>query len=271
MDEVIGTYDVPSYLIGAKRKDVEDWARNILRGQEAKLDRKTKDGILGGNISQVFLEPIAPGTYLPNGEFIEAMEYSPAIGDDFSKAEEVWAIEERFRDWIHEENERFNKNSTRQSNNNPIDYWEHGRRIVQLSEEINKPTSHICRELGKSMVEGNYRWLSHSLHVDFYNWKPNLDENDQVFLLVWKSISDILMFGRSSIKMKDYILCDLVSAPFNQLNSQEIYMFLNGNLTKHGFSDDESIIIENGRQKYRQLVAIKIGEKQELLNLLKRQ
>lgn len=267
MTEIIGTYNVPDRLVGASNSDILHWARKKLNGQEPNLTVSKLKGIREESIKKVFLEPKTPGTYLPDGSFVEALTYTPTIGDDFAEAEKEWEKEEELSIWIKEENERFNKNRNKKNN---LDYWEHGKRIVQFANQVDEPTHVICRKLGELGVEGDYSWLSHSLHVDFYDWKPNIEEKDPVLRLTWKTISDILMFGRSSNEMKDFILKELQSAPLNQLKTQEVYMLLNGNLENYGYPVEATVSIDNARQRLRQMAMIEEGEKQEIIQILKK-
>ena len=267
MTEIIGTYNVPERFVGASDREILEWARNILNGQEPKLTGNIKKGIREGRIKRVFLEPKTPGTFLPDGSFVEALAYTPTIGDDFAEAEKEWDKEAMITKWIKEENERFNKKRNKTNN---LDYWEHGRRIVQFADQVDEPTHVICRKMGELGVEGDYGWLSHSLHVDFYYWKPNIRENDPVLRLTWKTISDILMFGRSSNEMKDFILEDLQSDPFNQLKAQDVYLLLNGNLENYGYPVEDKIIIDKTRRKFRQMAKMDDEEKQEIIRLLKK-
>ena len=134
MNKIIGVHPSPKELVGKTTKEIINWARDILKDEEPKLKKPEITAIKNGKITKIFLEPKEPGTYLPDGTFIKALDYQPQIGDDFEEAEEKWKLEDEINKWVDEENERFNEKKWSKSDNKIKDLWDHGNRIMEVSK-----------------------------------------------------------------------------------------------------------------------------------------
>jgi len=231
MKEIIGYYKIPEYLKNAENREILNWARKILLGQEPKLEGKDLKKIKEGKLKEIFIEPRIPGTFLADGTFIQLYEYSPPIGGDLQKAEEIWQKQDEIEKWVKKENKKFNKSSMTKNPEIKI-LWKHGRDIVKFSEKMDITLLELYKKLVQLGGKNSYKSMKHEYCVLFYQWKPDLKDNDLVLELNWKKLAHVIMFGKSDNLIKDYVLKLSSEYPLNQLNSSQLAILLQENLKK---------------------------------------
>jgi hypothetical protein len=275
MKETVGYHKIPRKLVGADKKIILAWARGILKGQEPKLKGTDIRAIENGKISEIFLEPRIPGTYLPDGTFIQVYDYSPPIGGDLGEAEKEWELQDRIDNWVLEENKRFNKKKSAESQNELVELWEHGKRIVDFCDKTNISPNKLIDKLEQMGRTNDYKSMKHEYCVLFYRWKPDLKKDDPVLLLNWKKLAHTLMFGKSDNLIKDYVLERITNYPLNLLTSSQIALLLQRNLKRlecnEKYSSEEKREILNIRKKMKRKEEINISELENIVNIIKKE
>jgi len=271
--EIIGYHKIPKRLVGANKPTILAWARGILKGQEPKLKDSDIRAVRDGKISEIFLEPRIPGTYLPDGTFIQVYEYSPPIGGDLGEAEKMWERQDKIDNWANEENTRFNKERFRRSQNKIIDMWEHGKRIANFCDKMNISSNKLIDKLEQMGGMNDYKSMKHEYCVLFYQWKSDLRRDDPVLSLNWKKLAHILMFGKSDNSIKDYVLKRITSFPLNQLTSPQVALLLQRNLKRLEYdkkcSEKEKREILNIRKKMKRKEPIEISKLENIVSIIK--
>lgn len=275
MKEIVGYHKIPKELVGAEKKTILAWARRILKGQEPKLKDTDIRAIRSGKISEIFLEPRIPGTYLPDGTFIQVYEYSPPIGGDLREAERMWEQQDEIDNWVFEENRRFNKEKFAESRNKLIGLWEHGKRIIDFCDKMDISPNKLVDKLEQMGGMNDYKSMKHEYCVLFYQWKPDLKKNDPVLLLNWKKLAHILMFGKSDNLIKDYVLKKITDHPLSLLTSPQVALLLQRNLKRleynERYSNKEKKEILNIRKKMKRKEEITISELENIVNIIKKE
>jgi hypothetical protein len=249
----IGTRKIPPWLIGKTHPEIMDWARKELLGQEPDLDQTTRREIMEGHRKEIFLRPKKKGFYLPTGEFIEALNHSPPIGGDLEKAEEEWDREEVINQWVDKENKNFNKVTTERTNHSLMEYWKHGKRIVEFSESHEISTDKICNALKARGSITEYQTMEHQYCVLFYRWLPHLNNEHPILRFNWKTMAHIVMFGKSDLRICDHVLKQINSEKLNDLTSPEISKLLLDDLEIYfNINEEEKLKIISYRKKLKQ-------------------
>lgn len=274
MTEIIGIHRIPKHLVGTDRKTILSWARKILKNQEPKLKDTDIRAIRDGKISEIFLEPRIPGTYLPDGTFIQVYDYSPPIGGDLGEAEEMWEQQDKIDNWVRKENKKFNKEKFAESRNKVIELWEHGKRIVNFSDKVSISSNKVIDKLEQMGGIDDYKSMKHEYCVLFHQWKPDLGKDDPVLLLNWKKLAHVLMFGKSDDSIKDYVLKQITNYPLNQLTSPQVALLLQRNLQRpeyeKRYTRGEKKRILDTRKKLKRKEPIGISELEKIVDIIKK-
>lgn len=189
---------VRSELKGASTEAILAWARGEMNGVEPLLDRETISKIRSGELTEVTLRPKKAGFFGPDGTFIEAYDYQPALGEDFVKAEKRWAQEDEDRAWADAENVRFNRASVDASGSVAWSMWEHGKRISEYADKTGRPIWTMLGLLAKRAGPGGYAKYTHQTCIYLYRWKPRLSPDDPIAGWSWQLADAVLRFSRSN-------------------------------------------------------------------------
>lgn len=179
-----------------KKSEVMDWARQQLNGQEPDLNNKTINKIMCGDIKSVFLKPRKPGFFLPDGSFVEAFNFKLEFGADLDEVENKIDQEERSNIWADSENSLFNKDILNNGTDVLQKMWEHGSRIQRFAEENNTSSALLLRVLDQRKDKNGYSRHAHQTCLDFYRWKPDLQQDDELLNWSWERIDDVLRFSK---------------------------------------------------------------------------
>jgi hypothetical protein len=225
MEGAVRRRRVPKKLVGRKQKEILEWARSELNGEEPNLKSGDLRKIREGEISEVTLRPKKKGFFLPDGTFVEAFDYSPEIGGDLEKAEEIWDEEEQVREWVDVENERFNKTAVEESNCPLRLMWEHGKRIEEFSQENGTPIFRLQNTLVERGGADSYALQSHQFCTDLYDWRPDATLDDRIFTLSWELVDAMLRFSRRS-DIRDHVKEVVISELVDNLSEREVTRLL---------------------------------------------
>lgn len=154
--------------------------------------------VKSGEITEVVLKPKKPGFFLPDGTFIEAFDYAPAFGEDLGEAERRWEVEEEDRVWADEENQRFNKAVVDNVPRFGEAMWHHGERIETYAKQKQRSVSALLHLLDRRRGPDGYARHTHQTSVDFYRWKPHLQESDSLLSWKWERIDSVLRFSTAN-------------------------------------------------------------------------
>lgn len=201
--ETIREVQVPRELVGSDRGDVYKWAREQLHGQEADLSQTDVDQIRNGEVHVIRLQPKKEGFFLPDGDFVEAFDHSLSFGDDLGEAEEQWEMEEEAREWVDEENERFNK-TTVDSETRIWETREHGKRLAEYIDQHDMSASRMKRLLPRRAGPDGYGRWTHETALRLYKWKPEAVETEPVFQWSYGLLDAVLAFS-SENNIRDYL------------------------------------------------------------------
>ncbi len=188
---------MPTQLRGKSVKDVLEWARGELNGVEPDLNSDLVKKIRTGELNEVVLRPKRPGFFLADGTFVEAFDYKPSFGEDLDEAEKKWEDEEKDNVWVDEENKRFNKRTTEGQPRFGEAMWEHGQRIEKYAEENQRSVSRLLHLLDRRKGPEGYSRHTHQTCIDFYRWKPSLEETDPILDWKWERIDAVLRFANN--------------------------------------------------------------------------
>jgi hypothetical protein len=185
---------VPTTLKGKKKKEILDWARSVLNGQEADLRQEEITAIREGTLRQVTLKPKRAGFYHPvTGEFIEALG-SIKLGEDLEEADKNIEVREQDNAWVDEENLRFRRPETGSTSLRAM--WEHGKRIEDYLAEKNRPAYTLHTLLAERGGKTGFALHTHQTASQFYKWMPNADPTADVFSSSWELIDAVLKFSK---------------------------------------------------------------------------
>lgn len=216
---------IPTRLIGKARKEILEWARSELDGEEPDLKGAVLRDIKNGEITEVFLRPKKKGFFLPDGTFVEAFNHSPEVGEDLDRSEELWEEEEQLREWVDDENRRFSKTLIENSENPLYLMWEHGRRIEEFSQGSGTPIFRLQNTLVERGGADSYGLQSHQFCTDLHNWLPEATDGDRVFTLSWELVDAMLRFSRRN-DIRDHVKEVVISELTDNLGEREITRLL---------------------------------------------
>lgn len=233
---------VPKRLIGKTRPKILEWARGELDGQEPDLKGAVLKGIKSGEINEVFLRPKKKGFFLPDGSFVEAFDQSPEVGEDLDEFEELWEEEENTREWVDDENRRFNK-AVIEGSERPLRLmWDHGRRIEEFSQESDIPVFRLQNTLVERGGADSYGLQSHQFCTDLYDWRPDATIDDCVFTLSWELVDAMLRFSRTN-DIRDHVKEVVTSELIDDLSEREITRLLGTKGPKY-YPEDKTLTDE---------------------------
>lgn len=192
--ETVREVSVPARLQDSPREDVYEWARNELNGEEPDLSQTDVDDIRDGKVKKIELKPKKEGFFLPNGEFVEAYDHAPSFGEELEDAESKWAQEERDREWVDEENERFNKTAV-DDETRILEFWRHGKRLHQYLEEEGRPPYTIKSLLARRAGPKGYGRWAHKTALNLYRWRPDASPDSTIFGWTWGLVDALLQFS----------------------------------------------------------------------------
>jgi hypothetical protein len=201
-------------LIGETHAKIRAWARGKLNGEEPDLKAKVLRKISAGELREVVLRPKRKGFFLQDGTFVEAFDYSPMFGEDLDEAEKRWDEEERVKEWVDAENQRFNRKTVEGSQTYLRVMWEHGKRVVQFSDETATPIFRLQQTLADRGGEDGYSLQTHQFCTDFFRWLPSVAANDPVFGWSWELTDALLRFSRDNTvrnHVKETVIAQLAS------------------------------------------------------------
>jgi hypothetical protein len=189
---------VPDSLVGKKTKEVLEWAREQLNGEEPNLSQNLIRLIKAGKLRDVVLRPRKAGFFLPTGEFVEAFDTAVKFGEDLSEHEEEWDAAEADWRWTDEENKRFNKTTAVAGRGAGRHLWEHGQRIAAYAEANERPPSSLLRLLDRRKGADGYGRRTHQTCLDFYRWKQVLDPTSPSLDWSWERVDAVLRFSHEN-------------------------------------------------------------------------
>lgn len=223
---------VPTIFLnkGVRDREIIDWARKELNGQEPEFvghPRRNElfQKIKAGEITEVTIRPKKSGFFLPDGRFIEALKFSPELGDDLEQAEEKWELEEKNNKWADRENKKFNKTVIENSQRIGALFWEHGKRIEDYANLGLISAASILHLLGDRPTSDSYSRHTHQTSLDFYRWKPNLSENSPLLDWSWERIDTVLRFS-NVLSVRDYLAELLGSTRLGELSDEQLARLL---------------------------------------------
>lgn len=223
---------VPSKFISknVRDKEIVEWARNELNGQEPEFIGHLRRNelfkkIKTGEITEVTIKPKKPGFFLPDGRFIEALKFSPELGDDLKQAEERWDLEEKNNEWADHENQKFNKTAIENSQRVGALLWEHGKRIEDYASVGIISAASILHLLGDRPTSDSYSRHTHQTSLDFYRWKPNLTKESPLLDWSWERIDTVLRFSIVT-DVRDYLTELLEITELGELSDEQLARLL---------------------------------------------
>lgn len=231
-----------------------EWAREELLGVEPDLGKDLIQKIKSGEVTEVNLKPKKPGFFLPDGTFVEAFEYQPAFGEDLDEAEKHWEAEEEDRDWVDEENKRFNKTVVENHPRIGQALWEHGQRIEVYAGQKQRSVSGMLHLLDRRKGPDGYARHTHQTCLDFYRWKPELQVSDPLLNWKWERIDAVLRFSNRN-QVRDHLRTILESTELGRMRDDQLTRLL-GIKTRQpdlALRPDEAVVLRELRETIRRL------------------
>ncbi len=238
--------------------EVESWARDQLAGGPPSLHavvpqghpdagkpatwKHVQDGLLAGQFVTLVSDPA--GLIVTDSEtgvrrFVPSASRSGLVLGKTDATKFIGSIEDEraLREFVKEENSRFNKVRQRQAelvrNNWTLAWYHHGNRIRQfVREHPRASTERVWMELvrwGKG--QDGYGRLTHQDATYFYDWLDDVADTHPVFQFGTTRIQHILWADRTKLG-RDRLLASIVSGPLEGLSDDE-FAWAMGKRTKN--------------------------------------
>lgn len=210
---------IPTSLKGETRARIVAWAREQLGGIDPDLSQREIRQIRSGELSEITLRPRRPGFYDPaTGEFIETFDTGIGFGGDIDEIEEEIDRLSRCREWVDEENQRFNQETVKDARRPTRSYWDHGHRMHDFVKQ-GLITAYglwlLLEERGDSLV--GYTRETHEYCYFLYELFREPDPSSHVFSIDWGRTMTIMRGSRKLARNSEHLsevahrLADLVA------------------------------------------------------------
>jgi hypothetical protein len=144
---------------------------------------------------------------------------------DAALADKKWDEEEKDRDWVDQENQRFNKGTVIRGPGIGRSLWEHGKRIAEYSESRNRSPSALLHLLDRRKTAEGYTRHTHQTCLDFYRWKPNLGPESPLSDWSWERMDAVLRFSNRN-QVRDTVAKFLASSELHELSDLQVNRLL---------------------------------------------